>query len=300
MSKVSNALGKKFTITNWAQSKRKGKPITMMTAYDYPSAKFVDEAGINAILVGDSVNMVVLGHESTVSLTLEEQLHHCRAVARGATRPFLVGDMPFMSYEINPIEAVRNAGRFLKEGKMDAVKLEGGEEVAETVRRIVKAGVPVMGHIGLTPQKISQLGGYRVQGRTASAATELLESARALEEAGCFSIVLESMPSIVATQISQRISIPTIGIGAGSGCDGQVLVFHDALGMYDDLNPRFVKRFANLKNDIVSALSAYRDEVEARSFPAVEHTYTMKPEEEESFQKLIDNEKLEENDENSP
>lgn len=255
----------------------------MMTAYDYPSAKFVDEAGINAILVGDSVNMVVLGNESTVSLTLDEQLHHCRAVARGATRPFLIGDMPFLTYEVDPIEAVRNAGRFLKEGKMDAVKLEGGEEVADTVKRIVDAGVPVMGHIGLTPQKISQLGGYKVQGRTAGAAADLLKSAQALEEAGCFSIVLESMPSVVATHISQMISIPTIGIGAGAGCDGQVLVFHDALGMYDDLNPRFVKRFANLKKDIISALEAYRDEVESRSFPAVEHTYKMKAEEVSTF-----------------
>lgn len=264
----------------------------MMTAYDFPSARFVDEAGINAILVGDSVNMVVLGHDSTVSLTLEEQLHHCRAVARGATRPFLIGDMPFMTYQVDPIEAVRNAGRFLKEGKMDAIKLEGGEEIAPTVHKIVQAGIPVMGHIGLTPQKISQLGGYRVQGRTADAAASLVESAKVLEQAGCFSIVLESVPSVVATHISKTLKIPTIGIGAGSGCDGQVLVFHDVLGLYDDLNPRFVKRFANLKQEIIDALTAYRDEVEGRSFPAVEHTYTMKPEEEALFIDLIESKNL--------
>jgi len=206
---------------------------------------------------------------------MDMMLHHCQAVARGASSPLLVGDMPFGSYEVSPPEAVANAIRFLKEGRMDAVKLEGGVEMAETVRAIVAAGIPVMGHIGLTPQSLSALGGYRIQGKTASAARKLLQDALALQEAGCFSIVLEAVPGPVAEVISRRLHIPTIGIGAGAGCDGQVLVYHDMLGLYDKLLPRFVKRYASLGAEIEQALVAYRDDVAARRFPAAEHTYEM-------------------------
>ena len=246
-----------------------------MTAYDYTSAKLVERAGIEAILVGDSVNMVVLGHSTTVSLTMDEALHHCRAVARGASRPFLIGDMPFMSFNIDVQEAVRNAGRFLKEGGMDAVKLEGGTHMAATVAAIVRAGIPVMGHIGLTPQTVSMLGGFRVQGRKAEAAYELIQGALALEEAGCFAIVLESVPEPLAALITQQLSIPTIGIGASAACDGQVLVFHDALGIFDDFQPKFVKRFAEVGRIMTAALEQYRVEVENRQFPGMEHTYPM-------------------------
>lgn len=232
------------------------------------------------ILVGDSLGMVVLGYDSTVPVTMEEMLHHCRAVARGANRAFLVGDMPFMSYQADTAEAVRNAGRLLKEGRMDGVKLEGGREMAATITAIVNAGIPVQGHIGLTPQTISKLGGYRVQGKTAASAAELLDDALALEEAGCFSIVLEAVPAVVADRITARLSIPTIGIGAGSGCDGQVLVFHDILGLYDALQPRFVKEYVNLRQAIIEAFRTYDREVKARQFPQDEHTYEMKPGEE--------------------
>lgn len=232
------------------------------------------------ILVGDSLGMVVLGYDSTVPVTMEEMLHHCRAVARGANRAFLVGDMPFMSYQADTAEAVRNAGRLLKEGSMDGVKLEGGREMAATITAIVNAGIPVQGHIGLTPQTISKLGGYRVQGKTAASAAELLDDALALEEAGCFSIVLEAVPAVVADRVTARLSIPTIGIGAGSGCDGQVLVFHDILGLYDALQPRFVKEYVNLRQTIIEAFRTYDREVKARQFPQDEHTYEMKPGEE--------------------
>ncbi|MEM9774037.1 MAG: 3-methyl-2-oxobutanoate hydroxymethyltransferase [Chloroflexota bacterium] len=274
---------KKFSVISWGLKKKRKQPISMMTAYDYPSAKYVDEAGIDAILVGDSVNMVVLGQESTVTLAIDEIIHHCKAVAAGANRSFLVGDMPFMTYQADPIEAVKNAGRLLKEGGMDAVKLEGGKRIAPTVEKIVAAGIPVMGHIGLTPQSISQLGGYRIQGKKATDALNLLEDAMALQAAGCFSIVLESVPTIVANEISKRLSIPTIGIGAGSGCDGQVLVYHDVLGVFDDFTPRFVKKYAELKPIIIKALKAYNEDVSNRAFPAQEHTYSMKEEEKKRF-----------------
>ena len=285
---------KNFSIHAWGQKKARGEPITVMTAYDYTSAILVERAGIDVILVGDSVNMVVLGRESTVSLTMEEALHHCRAVARGASRPFLIGDMPFLTFNVDQTEAVRNAGRFLKEGGMDAVKLEGGSSIAPTAAAIVRAGIPVMGHIGLTPQSISMLGGFRVQGRTAEAAYRLLESAVALEEAGCFAIVLEGVPEPVAALISDRISIPTIGIGASAACDGQVLVFHDALGIFDDFQPKFVKRFAETGQIMLDALIRYREEVASREFPAPEHTYKINQVEWEALQEIVnrDGEKL--------
>ncbi len=271
---------KKVTVLTLQQKKDDRVPITMLTAYDYTGALLVDQAGIDVILVGDSLGMVMLGRDNTISVTMDEMLHHCRAVANGAKRAFLVGDMPFLSYQPDAAEAVRNAGRLLKEGGMDSVKLEGGQEIATTVRRIVDSGIPVMGHIGLTPQTLSRLGGYRVQGRTAEAARHLLTDALALEAAGCFAVVLEAVPATVATAISKRLAIPTIGIGAGAGCDGQVLVFHDVLGLFDELKPRFVKEYASLRKPILDAFTAYRDDVVSGQFPSSEHTYAMSPGEE--------------------
>jgi 3-methyl-2-oxobutanoate hydroxymethyltransferase len=277
------AVQNKVSILQLHKKKQAGQPITMLTAYDYPGAMLVDEAGIDLILVGDSLAMTVLGYPNTVSVTMNEMLHHCRAVARGAKRAFLIGDMPFMSYQIERIEAVRNAGRFIKEGGMDAVKLEGGREVADTVRAIVEAGIPVMGHIGLTPQTATKLGGFKVQAKTSAAAQRLLEDALALEAAGCFSIVLEAVPAQVGEVVSQRLSIPTIGIGAGPGCDGQVLVFHDVLGLFDRFTPKFVKRYAELHQPTLEALQAYRREVESRTFPTDAHTYKVNEEELQLF-----------------
>ncbi len=278
---------RKTTILDLQTKHQKGEPITMITAYDFPSARLADEAGLDIILVGDSLGMVVLGYESTVPVTMDEMLHHCRAVARGAKRAFLVGDMPFGSYEVSPEEAVRNAVRFLKEGHMDAVKLEGGQEMADQVAAIVRAGIPVMGHVGLTPQSISALGGYRVQGRTAAQARKLLDDALALQEAGCFSIVLEAIPDRVAREITRALDIPTIGIGAGPHTSGQVLVFHDMLGLFEGFVPRFCKQYARVGEIIRQALEAYREEVEQRRYPAPEHTYTISDEEFAAFTSAI-------------
>jgi 3-methyl-2-oxobutanoate hydroxymethyltransferase len=247
----------------------------MLTAYDYPTGVLVDQAGIDIILVGDSLAMVVLGHESTVTVTMDEMLHHCKAVARGAKYPLLVGDMPFMSYQVDVKEAVRNAGRFLKEGGMDVIKLEGGRDMAPTVKAIVDAGIPVMGHIGLTPQTISKLGGYRVQGKDVAAAKALIDDALALEDAGAFSMILEAIPSPVAKLITERVGIPTIGIGAGPDCDGQVLVIHDLIGLFDRFVPKFVKQYASVFGIIVEALENYRDEVRDGAFPGPEYSYGM-------------------------
>lgn len=274
---------KKTTILDIQKRKEEKTPITMVTAYDYSSGLLVDQAEIDIILVGDSLGMVMLGLEGTTAVTMDQMLHHCRATARGATYAFLVGDMPFMSYQISPSDAIRNAGRFLKEANMDAVKLEGGQEMAPTVRAIVNAGVPVMGHLGLTPQTVSQLGGFRVQGKTAVTAQRLLDDAYALQDAGCFAIVLEAVPAPVAAAISQRLHIPTIGIGAGAGCDGQVLVYHDLLGLFDRFTPKFVKQYANLNQTIQEALSAYRDDVHHGRFPAEEHTYSISQDEVDQF-----------------
>jgi 3-methyl-2-oxobutanoate hydroxymethyltransferase len=276
---------RKVTILTVQKKKESRKPITMLTAYDYSSALLVDEAGIDMILVGDSLAMVMLGMDSTVSLTMEEMLHHCRAVARGAKHSFLVGDMPFMSYQADTAEAVRNAGRFLKEGSMEAVKLEGGEEMTETIAAIVRAGIPVMGHIGLTPQSISKLGGYRVQGKTAADATRLLKDALALEQAGCFSIVLEAIPAAVAAVITEKLHIPAIGIGAGADCDGQVLVYHDLLGLFDRFTPSFVRRYADGRQVILQALIDFSEEVTDGRFPAEEHTYPIDENELQAFMK---------------
>ncbi len=266
---------KKVTIPYLQGKKSRGEPITMVTAYDYPGALAADAAGIDLILVGDSLGMVVLGYDSTVPVTMDEMISHAAAVKRGAQASFIVGDMPFLSYQVDASEAIRNAGRFLKEAGSDSVKLEGGVEMAATVKAIVDAGIPVMGHIGLTPQSKSKLGGYRVQGKTARAALKLLDDALALEQAGAFSIVLESVPDRVSKLVSQRLSIPTIGIGAGAGCDGQVLVFHDLLGYFDRFSPRHNKRYANLRETIVGALNDYRREVESRAFPTAENSFTI-------------------------
>lgn len=269
------ATSPKVSILDLQQKKVEGRPITMLTAYDYSGASLVDEAGLDLILVGDSLAMTVLGHSNTVSVTVEEMLHHCKAVARGAKRAFLIGDMPFMSYQVERGEAIRNAGRFLKEGGMDAVKLEGGREVADTIRAIVAAGIPVMGHLGLTPQSATKLGGFKVQGKTAAAAQRLLEDALLLQEAGCFAIVLEAIPAPVGKTVSQKLAIPTIGIGAGPNCDGQVLVFHDVLGLFDRFTPKFAKRYADLREPILTALRTYRQEVEAGDFPTPTHSFSI-------------------------
>jgi 3-methyl-2-oxobutanoate hydroxymethyltransferase len=266
----------KITIIDLQAKKDKGRPITMVTAYDYPTGVLADRAGIDIILVGDSLAMVVLGYENTVTVTMEEMLHHCRAVAKGAQHPLLVGDMPFMSYHVSTAQAVENAGRFLKEGDMDVVKLEGGQERAQVVRAIVDAGVPVMGHIGLTPQTISKLGGFRTQGRTVEAALQLIDDALALEGAGCFSLVLEAIPDRVATLITQKLKIPTIGIGAGADTDAQVLVLHDMLGMFDRFTPKFVKKYADFFETGTKALQQYVQDVEQKVFPGPEHIFTLK------------------------
>lgn len=272
---TTNNQRKKVTTRLFAQKKARSEPITMLTAYDYPTALAMDEAGVDSILVGDSLGMVVLGYENTLSVTMEDMLHHCRAVARGAKYALLIGDMPFMSYQVSTAEAVRNAGRFLQEAGMDAVKLEGGRERAEAVRQIVGAGIPVCGHIGLTPQSVHQLGGFRPQGKDISSAQKLYEDALILQDAGCFSLVLESIPARLAELISKKLEIPTIGIGAGPGCDGQVLVTHDLLGLFDRFTPKFVKKYADFHGDMVKAFSQYIAEVEAHSFPAKEHTVEM-------------------------
>ena len=259
---------------------RRGERIAVLTAYDYPSAKLVDAAGVPVILVGDSLGNVVLGYEGTIPVTMEEMIHHIAAVVRGSNRALVIGDMPFMSYQADDSEAIRNAGRFLKEGGCQAVKLEGGRTVAPLIRKLVAYGIPVMGHIGLTPQSVNQLGGYRVQGRTSDAARELIEDAVAVEEAGAFSIVLELVPAQVAGAISDRLEIPTIGIGAGPYCDGQVQVFHDLLGVDPDFHPRHARRYAEIGETIQTAVRAYVADVQAANFPADAQTISMSPDEE--------------------
>lgn len=278
---------KKTTIPDLQAKKSRREPISMLTAYDYTGALLVDTAGIDTILIGDSLGMVMMGLDSTVPVTMDEILHHCRAVARGAKYAHLVGDLPFLSYQVDISEAIRNAGRLLKEGNVDGVKLEGGREMTATVRAIVAAGIPVMGHIGLTPQSVSKLGGYRTQGRTAAAARHLVDDALALEVAGCYAIVLEAVPAPVAEAITERLDIPTIGIGAGPHCDGQVLVYHDILGLYDKVQPRFVKEYLQLQQPIIEAFQAYRDDVTAHRFPAEEHSFSMNSDELEAFKQSL-------------
>lgn len=266
----------KNTAATFAAAKAKGEKLSMLTAYDYSTAKLEDESGINGILVGDSLGNVVLGYEDTVSVTMEDMIHHGAAVARGAKNALVVVDMPFMSYEVTVEEAVRNAGRLMKEGRAGAVKLEGGVRVAEQIRAIVKAGIPVMGHIGLTPQSINVFGGFKVQGKSAEAARALLADAKAVEEAGAFAVVIEAVPAALAQMITDAVSIPTIGIGAGAGCDGQILVYQDMLGMFSDFTPKFVKRYANVGEVMREAFANYAAEVASGAFPTEEHTYKIK------------------------
>lgn len=284
MSATPNINRKKITTHSLRLKKERGEPITMLTAYDYPTALAIDRAGVDAILVGDSLGMVVLGYENTLPVTMEDMLHHCKAVARGAKSAHLIGDMPFMSYQVSAAEAVRNAGRFLQEGGMDAVKLEGGREVASTAEAIVNAGIPVLGHIGLTPQSVHKLGGWKTQGKTARAAKRLLEDAQILEDIGCYALVLEAIPDRVAELISQKLSIPTIGIGAGCGSDGQVLVTHDLLGLFDRFTPKFVKKYANLHAEMNRAFGEYIADVQHHQFPAAEHSH---PIDDEEFRALL-------------
>ena len=263
----------KNTITTFQQSKEQGKKISMLTAYDYSTAKLMDEVGINAILVGDSLGNVVLGYEDTISVTVDDMIHHGRAVARGAKNAMVVIDMPFMSYQTSVYDAVVNAGRLMKEGRANAVKLEGGTEVCEQIKAITNAGIPVMAHLGLTPQSINALGGYKVQGKSADDAQRLLDDAKAVEKAGAFALVLECVPARLAEVITKAIKIPTIGIGAGAGCDGQVLVYQDMLGMYSDFTPKFVKKYADLSSAMKEAFKNYIDDLDKGSFPQQEHTY---------------------------
>ena len=261
------------TILDIKKMKSVGEKITMLTAYDYAMSSILDQCGIDLILVGDSLGMVVLGYETTLPVTMEDMLHHTKAVARGAQNSLIVADMPFLSYQVSPEKALANAGRFLQEAGAQAVKLEGGRETAPTVHKITSSGIPVMAHIGLTPQSIHQIGGYKVQGKKEDAAARLIEDAKILEEAGAFSVVLELLPEKLAEEITKSVSIPTIGIGAGIHCDGQVLVINDMLGMYDKFAPRHVKKFANLNPKIRRAVKSYISEVKNCSFPGSEHSF---------------------------
>jgi 3-methyl-2-oxobutanoate hydroxymethyltransferase len=255
------------------RARKGGTPIAMVTAYDFTMARLLDDGGADVMLVGDSLGMVVQGHATTLPVTVEEICYHGRAVARGARRAHVVGDMPFMSYQVSPVQAVENAGKLMKDGAFESVKLEGGEEIADHVRRIVAAGIPVMGHVGLTPQSVHAMGGFKVQGKGDDAAERVLDAARAIEQAGAYAIVLEAIPPDLAEEITRMVSVPTIGIGAGPACDGQVLVCYDLLGMYPDLKPKFAKRFAEVGQQIVDATRGYVSEVQARAFPAAEHTF---------------------------
>lgn len=265
----------RVTIEQIKEMKQRGEKIPMLTAYDYSTARLIDESGVPLILVGDSLGMVVLGYETTIPVTMEEMLHHTKAVVRGAKRALVVGDMPFMTYHISRDEALRNAARFIQEGGAQAVKLEGGENVAETVRHIVSCGIPVMGHIGLTPQSVHQLGGFKVVGKTVEMATKLLKDAKALEEAGAFAIVLELVPSQLSKLITEEVSIPTIGIGSGKDCDGQVQVISDLLGLYTEFVPKHAKQYAKLGEIIKKAVGQYVSEVQTEAFPSPKESYSM-------------------------
>ena len=263
----------KNTVLTFQQAKENGEKLTMLTAYDYSTAKLIDEAGVNSILVGDSLGMVMLGYEDTLSVTMEDMIHHGAAVARGAKNALVVIDMPFMSYQTSVYDALVNAGRLMKEGRGDAVKLEGGVEVCPQIKAIVDAGIPVCAHIGLTPQSINAFGGFKVQGKSEAAAKKLLEDAKAVEEAGAFAVVIEGVPAKIAALITEQLHIPTIGIGAGKDCDGQVLVYQDMLGMFSDFTPKFVKRYANIGEVMKEAFQNYIKEVQDGVFPAEENTY---------------------------
>ncbi len=265
----------RVTIRQIQGMKKRGEHIPMLTAYDYPSARLVEAAGVPFILVGDSLGMVVLGHDSTLPVTLEVMIHHARAVVRGTTEALVVADLPFMTYNVSPEQALQNAARLMQESGVQAVKLEGGHYIASTVQRLTTCGIPVMGHLGLTPQAVHQLAGFRVQGRTAEAAQRLLDEAQALQDAGAFSLVLELVPTELARLISQTLTIPTIGIGAGAGCDGQVQVLHDILGLYEDFVPKHTKQYATLGQTIRTAVSQYAAEVRSGQFPTSAQSFGM-------------------------
>ena len=269
----------KMTLGKLQQKKKNGEKITMMTAYDYSAATLVDQAGIDTILIGDSLGNVMLGYDSTVPVTMDEMIHHCKAVSRAVKNGFIIGDMPFMSYQSSIEKAIENAGRFLKEASCDSIKLEGGSDMAPTIKAIVKAGIPVCGHIGLTPQTATMLGGYKVQGKDAESARKLLQSAKDIEEAGAFMVVFECIPDTLAARITKELSIPTIGIGAGVDCDGQVLVYHDILGLYERFTPKFVKQYLKLAPMIKEALMQYKTDVEKGVFPGPDHIFKMDQEE---------------------
>ncbi|WP_251179244.1 3-methyl-2-oxobutanoate hydroxymethyltransferase [Adlercreutzia agrestimuris] len=264
----------KNTITTFQSMKDNHKPIAMLTAYDYSTAKLEDESGINGILVGDSLGMVMLGYDDTLKVTMEDMIHHTKAVSRGAKNALVVADLPYMSYHVSVEQAVQNAGRLITEGGAQAVKLEGGAEFTHEVRAMTRASIPVMGHLGLTPQSINAFGGFKVQGKTLEAAQRILDDARALEEAGVFALVLECIPAAIAEKISSELRIPTIGIGSGAGCDGQILVYQDMLGLYGDFTPKFVKQFSCAGNVMKEGFDAYIKEVSERTFPAPEHTFS--------------------------
>lgn len=268
-------MGEKFTTSDYLKAKQNGTKITMLTAYDYSMAQIIDEAGVDTILVGDSLGMVIQGGDSTLQVTVDDMVYHCRAVARGTKRAMVVGDMPFLSYHISHEESVRNAGRIIQEGRVSAVKLEGGVEMVDTIKAILRAQIPVMGHIGLTPQSVNIFGGFKVQGKGEAQAKKILEDALALDAAGVFAIVLEAIPEKLAKLITEKVSVPTIGIGAGNHCDGQVLVINDMLGMYSNFTPKFVKQYANIKETMSNAIETYVDEVQKMTFPEKKHTFTM-------------------------
>lgn len=265
----------KKTVLTFADAKAKGEKLTMLTAYDYSTAKLMDEAGVDSILVGDSLGNVILGYEDTLSVTMEDMIHHGAAVSRGAKEALVVIDMPFMSYQTSVYDAVVNAGRLMKEGRAQAVKLEGGKEVCPQIRAITEAGIPVVAHIGLTPQHINAFGGFKVQGKSEAAAKKFIEDALAVEEAGAFAVVFECVPEKLATLATEKLSIPTIGIGAGAGCDGQVLVYADMLGMFSDFTPKFVKRYAETGKIMTEAFKGYISEVKAGTYPEAKHTYAI-------------------------
>ena len=279
---------KKVSILDIQQAKEENRKLTMVTAYDYPFGLLADEAGIDIVLVGDSLGMVVMGLDGTVEVNMEHMIHHIRAVTRGCRNPFIVGDMPFMSYNTSIREAIINAGRLLKEGGCDSIKLEGGVDFAPTVEAIVKAGIPVQGHIGLTPQTASALGGFKMQGRDAAAAKQIIDDARALENAGVFSMILEAVPAPLGKLVAEAVKVPVIGIGAGPDVDGQVLVTYDMIGLFDKFVPKFVKQYTNIRKVILEALSEYRDEVIDVKFPAPEHSFKMPDEALEALKKMIE------------
>jgi 3-methyl-2-oxobutanoate hydroxymethyltransferase len=287
---VSNR--QKVTLPRLAEMKADGEPIVMITAYDYPSAQIAEEAGVDIVLVGDTAAMVVLGHDATTPVGMDEMVVLTSAVRRGLKTPMLVGDMPFGSYETSNEDAVRNAQRFVKECGVDAVKLERGGASVDRARAIVRSGIPVMGHVGLTPQTATALGGFKAQGKTAEQAKQLVEEALALQAIGCFAIVFEAVPAGVTEAMMQRMEIPVIGIGAGNATDGQVLVWHDLLGIYGGHKPKFVKRFAELRTEMLAGVSAYSEQVRARSFPSEEYSYSIEPEELAEFHTYLEEESL--------